>query len=110
MSAEEKGLEPLIQAEYFARFAKGRHESPTGIMRRSVVDGYNVDEVFTRNSRWEPTLAFVAPQFGHDDGVDFVGVSYEEATRIVDRLRAVIAARATEKARAAASPHRPIRP
>jgi hypothetical protein len=61
-------------------------EHPAGVLRRVENDEGEIDEVFSRNLRWEFSPLLYSAERG-DLGNDFVPVSGEEAARIVERIR-----------------------
>lgn len=62
-------------------------ERPRTVLRRVENDKGRTDELFTRNLRWEFSPLLYAAERG-DTMFDFVEITQEEATRIVDRIRA----------------------
>ena len=96
--ADGEGGEPLrppsggltSDVEYFARLAPGRtRANPSGVMRRRRRGDQTVDEVFTRNLRWEPTEYFNRYRLGHND-TEHEKISGDEAESIV---RSIVAKR-----------------
>ncbi len=76
----------MIEFIYYGHITAGRTpKSPAGVVRRSTVDGYTVDEVFSRNLQWEPTTALLGQRFGHGSG-EYVEISAAEAERFVERV------------------------
>ena len=63
-------------------------DQPGGVLRRVVNDEGQVDEAFSRNLRWEFSSLLYAAERG-DTMFDFVPISEEEASRIVERIRAL---------------------
>jgi hypothetical protein len=61
-------------------------DRPGGVLRRVMNDEGQVDEVFSRDLRWEFSPLLYAAERG-DTMFDFVPVSEEEASRIVERIR-----------------------
>ena len=61
---------------------------PGGVLRRIINDEGQVDEVFSRNLRWEFSPLLYSAERG-DTMFDFVPISDEEASRIVGRIRAL---------------------
>ncbi len=61
-------------------------DRPGGVLRRVMNDDGNIDEVFSRDLRWEFSPLLYAAERG-DTMFDFVPVSEEEASRIVTRIR-----------------------
>jgi hypothetical protein len=61
---------------------------PGGVLRRVAKDDGHVDEAFSRNLRWEFSSLLYAAERG-DTMFDFVPISEEEASRIVERIRAL---------------------
>ena len=79
---------------YFGNVTPGRtRANPAGVVRRSTVDGRSLDEVFTRDLRWEPTTALLEQRFGHGDG-EYVEISAAEATQFVERVTEKLGGRA----------------
>jgi hypothetical protein len=71
-------------------------EKPAGVFRRVYfADGGMEDEAFTSNLVWEPSSLLAASERG-DMTNDFVDISEDEASQIVDRFRAQ-AARADDQ-------------
>ena len=63
-------------------------DRPGGVLRRIVNDEGQVDEAFSRNLRWEFSPLLYSAERG-DTMFDFVPISEEEASRIVERIRAL---------------------
>lgn len=61
-------------------------DRPGGVLRRVMNDEGQVDEVFSRDLRWEFSPLLYAAERG-DTMFDFVPISEEEASRIVERIR-----------------------
>jgi hypothetical protein len=61
-------------------------EKPGGVLRRVEKDDGPVDEVFSRDLTWEFSSLLYAAQRG-DTMFDFVPITEEEATLIVERIR-----------------------
>lgn len=59
---------------------------PAGVLRRVENDEGNIDEVFSRNLRWEFSPLMYSAERG-DLTNDFVPITEEEANRIVERIR-----------------------
>jgi hypothetical protein len=62
------------------------HDHPAGVLRRVENDEGVIDEVFSRNLRWEFSPLMYSAERG-DLTNDFVPISEEEANRIVERIR-----------------------
>jgi hypothetical protein len=65
-------------------------DRPAGVLRRVENDEGEVDEVFSRNLKWEFSPLLYSAERG-DLANDFVPISEEEAARIVARIRDVAA-------------------
>ena len=65
-------------------------DRPGGVLRRVKNDEGQVDEAFSRNLRWEFSSLLYAAERG-DTMFDFVPVSEDEASRIVERIRGLAA-------------------
>ena len=63
-------------------------DRPGGVLRRVKNDEGQVDEAFSRNLRWEFSSLMYAAERG-DTMFDFVPISEDEASRIVERIRGV---------------------
>jgi hypothetical protein len=61
-------------------------ERPVGVFRRIKRDSGQIDEAFSRNLRWEFSSLLYAAERG-DTMFDFVPISEQEASRIVERIR-----------------------
>ena len=61
-------------------------DRPAGVFRRVENDEGEIDEVFSRNLRWEFSPLLYSAERG-DLANDFVPISEEEANRIVERIR-----------------------
>jgi predicted neutral ceramidase superfamily lipid hydrolase len=61
-------------------------ERPIGVFRRVKGENGQIDEVFSRNLRWEFSPLLYSSEHG-DTMYDFVPISEEEADRIVERIR-----------------------
>ncbi len=64
-------------------------DRPGGVLRRVMNDEGQVDEVFSRDLRWEFSPLLYAAERG-DTMFDFVPISEEEASRIVERIRELV--------------------
>jgi hypothetical protein len=65
-------------------------ERPAGVLRRVENDEGEVDEVFSRNLRWEFSPLLYSAERG-DLANEFVPIGEEEAERIVARIRSLAA-------------------
>jgi hypothetical protein len=65
-------------------------DQPAGVLRRVEEDLGEVDEVFSRNLKWEFSPLLYSAERG-DLANDFVPIDEEEAERIVARIRSLIA-------------------
>ena len=65
-------------------------ERPVGVFRRVKRDSGQIDEVFSRNLKWEFSPLLYSAERG-DTMYDFVPISEGEASRIVERIRALAA-------------------
>jgi hypothetical protein len=65
-------------------------ERPAGVLRRVQTDEGEVDEVFSRNLRWEFSPLLYSAERG-DLANDFVPIGEDEAERIVARIRGLAA-------------------
>ena len=63
-------------------------DRPAGVLRRVENDEGEVDEVFSRNLKWEFSPLLYSAERG-DLANDFIPISEEEASRIVERIRAL---------------------
>ena len=61
-------------------------DRPAGVLRRVENDEGEIDEVFSRNLKWEFSPLLYSAERG-DLANDFVPISEEEAGRIVERIR-----------------------
>ena len=61
-------------------------DHPAGVLRRVENEEGEIDEVFTRNLRWEFSPLLYSAERG-DLANEFVPISEEEAGRIVERIR-----------------------
>jgi hypothetical protein len=61
-------------------------ERPIGVFRRVKSGNGQIDEVFSRNLKWEFSPLLYSAERG-DTMFDFVPISEEEASRIVERIR-----------------------
>ena len=61
-------------------------DQPGGVLRRVKNDEGQVDEAFSRNLRWEFSSLLYAAERG-DTMFDFVPISEDEASRVVERIR-----------------------
>ncbi|MBV6703378.1 pentapeptide repeat-containing protein [Kitasatospora aureofaciens] len=78
--------EVLSGFTYYAKLRTGfSRENPSGIVRRSSVDGIDYDEAFTRNLRWEPTEYLRLYELGHNK-IDHVEITRAEADAFVARI------------------------
>ncbi|MEE1782678.1 pentapeptide repeat-containing protein [Streptomyces sp. SP17BM10] len=92
-------VEVLSGFTYYARFdesSTSSRENPYGIVRRSLVDGIDVDEAFTRNLRWEPTEYLRLYYLGHNDD-DHTEITRAEADAFIKRVTRILT---TPRARA----------
>jgi hypothetical protein len=65
-------------------------ERPAGVLRRVENDEGEVDEVFSRNLRWEFSPLLYSAERG-DLANEFVPIGEEEAEQIVSRIRSLAA-------------------
>jgi hypothetical protein len=65
-------------------------ERPAGVLRRVENDEGEVDEVFSRNLRWEFSPLLYSAERG-DLANEFIPIGEEEAERIVARIRSLAA-------------------
>ena len=65
-------------------------DRPGGVLRRVKNDEGQVDEAFSRNLRWEFSSLLYAAERG-DTMFDFVPISEDEASRVVERIRRLAA-------------------
>ena len=65
-------------------------DQPGGVLRRVKNDEGQVDEAFSRNLRWEFSSLMYAAERG-DTMFDFVPISEDEASRVVERIRGLAA-------------------
>jgi hypothetical protein len=70
-------------------------ERPAGVLRRVENDEGEVDEVFSRNLKWEFSPLLYSAERG-DLANDFVPIGEEEAERIVARIRGLAASEQEE--------------
>lgn len=69
----------MSQVSHYAVIdAEHPRESPLGIVRRTVVDGVEEDEAFTRSLLWEPTDYLRLYFLGHNEE-DHVEITEDEA-------------------------------
>ena len=61
-------------------------DHPAGVLRRVENDEGEIDEVFSRDLKWEFSPLLYSAERG-DLANDFVPISEEEANRIVERIR-----------------------
>jgi hypothetical protein len=61
-------------------------DHPAGVLRRVENDEGEVDEVFSRNLKWEFSSLLYSAEHG-DLTNDFTEITKEEADQIVDRIR-----------------------
>lgn len=62
-------------------------EPPVGVFRRVKGDSGQIDEVFSRNLKWEFSPLLYSAERG-DTTYDFTEITKAEADQIVDRIRA----------------------
>jgi hypothetical protein len=60
---------------------------PVGVFRRTKGDSGQLDEVFSRNLRWEFSPLLYSAERG-DTMYDFIPITEDEANQIVTRIRA----------------------
>jgi hypothetical protein len=61
-------------------------EHPVGVIRRVKSDDGQIDEVFSRNLKWEFSPLLYSAERG-DTMYDFAEITEEEAAQIVERIR-----------------------
>ncbi len=71
----------------------GGLDRPVGVFRRARSESGQIDEVFSRNLRWEFSPLLYSAERG-DTMYDFTEISEDEANGIVARIRAEAAAQA----------------
>jgi hypothetical protein len=64
-------------------------DNPVGVFRRVKSDDGQIDEVFSRNLKWEFSPLLYSAERG-DTMYDFAVITEEEATRIVERIRSLL--------------------
>jgi hypothetical protein len=65
----------------------GNMDQPIGVFRRVKNDSGQIDEVFSRNLKWEFSPLLYSAERG-DTTYDFSEIPKEDADQIVDRIRA----------------------
>ena len=76
----------MTHTTYYARLGAGRTRSnPSGVLRRRQDGERMIDEVFTRNLRWEPTDYFDRYRLGHND-IEHMEITEAEAAEFVRRV------------------------
>jgi hypothetical protein len=65
---------------------KTSREQPRTVLRRVENDEGEIDEIFSRNLKWEFSALLYSAERG-DLANDFVCIDEEEAARIVERIR-----------------------
>jgi hypothetical protein len=76
------------QITYYAIFDEDSSpEQPVGVLRRVKNDEGQTDEAFSRNLRWEFSPLLYSAERG-DTMYDFTPISAEEASQIVNRIKA----------------------
>ena len=74
--------DPPSGYRYFAELPRGwTRERPAGVIRRSR-DGDRLDQLFTRDLRWEPTTALRDHEYG-DGYDDYVEITPDEVDAFV---------------------------
>jgi hypothetical protein len=68
-------------------------DRPVGVFRRVKGENGQIDEVFSRNLKWEFSPLLYSAERG-DTMYDFAEITEEEASEIVARIRAQAAAQA----------------
>ena len=79
------GSDPPSGYQYFAELPRGwTREHPATVIRRSR-DGDRLDQMFTRNLRWEPTTALRDHEYGagYDDYVEITRAEVDAFVRQV---------------------------
>ena len=84
ISGEEDMIEKITYYAIVDEFTSRDH--PAGVLRRVENDEGEIDEVFSRNLKWEFSPLLYSAERG-DLANDFVPISEEEAGRIVERIR-----------------------
>ena len=62
-------------------------DRPVGVFRRVKSESGQIDEVFSRNLKWEFSPLLYSAERG-DTMYDFAEITEDEANQIVDRIRA----------------------
>lgn len=62
-------------------------DHPAGVLRRVENSEGEIDEVFSRNQKWEFSPLLYSAEHGDLEN-DFTEITKDEADRIVDRIRA----------------------
>ena len=65
-------------------------DRPGGVLRRVKNDEGEIDEIFSRDLKWEFSSLLYAAERG-DTMFDFVPISEDEASRVVERIRGLAA-------------------
>ena len=73
---------------YYAILDEGSTlDRPVGVFRRVKSENGQIDEVFSRNLKWEFSPLLYSTERG-DTMYDFAEITADEASQIVDRIRA----------------------
>ena len=72
---------------YAIIYESSSRDHPAGVLRRVENDEGDIDEVFSRNLKWEFSSLLYSAERG-DLTNDFAEITKEEAERIVARIRA----------------------
>ena len=73
---------------YYAILDEGSTlDRPVGVFRRVKSENGQIDEVFSRNLKWEFSPLLYSTERG-DTMYDFAEITEDEANQIVDRIRA----------------------
>ena len=78
----------MKEVHYYAIIGRGRTTSdPSGLARRSVVDGHVMDESLRRDMTWGHTTAIAEWDRGEELTRDLVEISEAEALELIERFR-----------------------
>lgn len=78
----------IEQITYYAMFdVRSSRNMPRSVFRRVTSGEGKIDELYTRNLKWEQSPLFYAAERG-DTMFEFAPITEEEAAQIMERIRA----------------------
>ena len=76
------------EVHYYAIIGRGRAQTnPSGLARRSSIDGQRIDESLRRDMSWGETTVIVEWDRGEEISRELTEISEDEAEALIERFR-----------------------